>query len=119
MRGLMSSAHFRPVARRADLEARRLETIIQHGDIPPLEAVFFRNMIEINKLIGLVISHEGGNRGAVSQQSQKNTLESHLRRLPDPERLRLLRGRFDAVDCNRLDAELRLGTLFEGTCREA
>ena len=76
-------------------------------------------MIEINKLIGLVISHEGGNRGAVSQQSQKNTLESHLRRLPDPERLRLFRGRFDAVDCNRLDTELRLGTLFKGTCREA
>ena len=76
-------------------------------------------MIEINKLIRIVISHETGDRGAVSQQSQKDTLESHLRRLPDPERLRLFRGRFDAVDCNRLDTELRLGTLFKGTCREA
>ena len=76
-------------------------------------------MIEIDKLIRVMVSHECGDRRAVAKQPEKNTLEANLRRLPDPKGLGLFRGGFDPVNGDGLDAELRFGTLFERACSNA
>ena len=94
-----------------------LKTIIQLGDIAPLEAVLPGDVIKIDKLVRFMSLDEGRRRRVVAKQPQQHTLKADSRRLLDAEALRLLRRRLGAVDGNGFHTELRRRALLKGLCR--
>ena len=96
---------------------RCVETIVEDRDIPPLEAVLFGDVIEIDKAADIMCRNKALHQPVRSQQPVENTLETDPRRLLDTSRLRLCGSGRGLVDGDAADPELRLRALLECTRR--